>query len=111
MLNECNLLSRYNHYASKLRNAKKDEIVVRNAQIEAKLQQGFSPNKGTQALARNTVTKAAITGFASLESKVDPKRCPEFSTLFAGFDKYASSYDDQPGFSNQTVHCVGETVS
>jgi hypothetical protein len=51
MLCECNLLSRYNSYADKLRKEEKQEVRLRDEWIKGKLSAGMSPNKGARALA------------------------------------------------------------
>jgi RNase H-like domain found in reverse transcriptase len=51
MLCECNLLSRYNSYADKLRKDEKHEVCLQDECIEGKLAAGMSPNKGARALA------------------------------------------------------------
>ena len=76
----------------------------RDARIEAKMREGTSPNKGTQEL-------AAMLAWFSVVPEVNPQDFSAFATMIKEFSKVSRSYQNQPGFSNQTVDCVGLTVS
>ena len=55
MLFVCNLLSRYNLHASKLREAEKDKVKARDTRIEQRILGGMSINKGVRKLAATSL--------------------------------------------------------
>ena len=97
MLCECNLLSRYNQHADKLRDDERLEVLKRNDRIEAKLKQGMSPNKGTNKLAEHKPLTALI---ACLDSG------SPLSRTMSAHQESLKSYEYLPGFSNVPVACV-----
>ena len=102
MMAEANLLSRYNQHANWLRQKEECEVRTRDAKIETRIQQGFSPNKGTRSL-------AAVTRRELMSAKA-PKNSVFFG-MINDFDRRLISYDDMPGFSNLATMCEGETVT
>jgi hypothetical protein len=106
MLCECNLISRYNQHATKLRMEEAKAVAIRDARIEEKLSQGVSPNKGTRRLAEPTV----ITALFAVIPSIDLQRFPTFATMVNDFRATRLSYHDHPGFSNRVVSCVGVGV-
>ena len=80
-------------------------VKERDERIEDKLRKGVSPNKGTQKL-------AAVSAWFSADPTLPLQGFPTFVSLVADFRDAHNSYSNRPGlFSNQTVQCVGHTVS
>ena len=65
MLFVCNLLSRYNLHASKLREAEKDDVKARDTRIEQRILGGMSINKGVRKLAANISALTLPTSFCN----------------------------------------------
>ena len=101
MLCECNLLSRHNSHATKLRIEEKKEALERNQRIEERTQQGMSPNKGVRKLA--AATRRLVPSSRGLFKS--------FHTLLDDFKDRLRSYDHVPGLSNVAPVCEGTTVA
>ena len=71
MLFVCNLLSRYNLHASKLREAEKDDVKARDTRIEQRIMGGMNINKGVRKLAANVSALTLPTSFAPVVKDFD----------------------------------------
>jgi hypothetical protein len=107
MLCECNLLSRYNSYADKIRKDEKQEVCLRDERIEGKLSGGMSPNKGARALA----AKDPEARFKGLALWLPETNKFVWHTMVLDFAAALPKDDFHPGFSNETVVVRGLAAS
>ena len=94
MLCECNLLSRYNQHIEAIRREEQAAVLARNARIEQKI--------GAKLTALVTCTDSL---------RGDVVVFGVYATMMKDFRHSLESYSCHPGFSNQVVSCVGNTVS
>ena len=106
MLCECNLLSRYNQHAERLREEEVKTVAARDGRIEAKLIEGMSSDKGTRALAAETSMVATL-----IARVIHAEGSSPLSMMTRDFRLSLQSYSAHPGFSNQSLSCAGDTVS
>ena len=82
------------------------KVKARDARIEERLRSGVSLNKGVKHLAATTQAASYV-----LLTVTTDAFSMSFHTMSSEFQASLKSYDDLPGFSNQTVKCVGDTAT